>query len=96
MPDLSSTHINISVAFAHVSISYALTHVLLTVTAPLKVNVLQTIGKPDKRANQRNKKDKAVGEMLPKTRKLLEEFYNPHNELLSELLGEKFNYNKDF
>ena len=33
--------------------------------------------------------------MLPETRKMLEHFYRPHNEHLSDLLGETFNYNKD-
>ncbi|XP_060575704.1 carbohydrate sulfotransferase 15-like isoform X2 [Ruditapes philippinarum] len=61
----------------------------------LKAKDLQKIADPNQHANKRRKKDKQAGEMLPETRKMLENFYRPHNDLLSKLLGEKFNYNRD-
>lgn len=56
---------------------------------------LQSIANPKTRANPRRKQDRKTGEMFPETREILEKFYHPHNELLTELLGEQFNYNRD-
>ncbi|XP_060601280.1 carbohydrate sulfotransferase 15-like [Ruditapes philippinarum] len=62
----------------------------------LHANDLNKIANPDLHANARRKKDHKAGEMLPESRKMLDNFYRPHNDLLSNLIGEQFNYNRDY
>lgn len=50
-------------------------------------NITQT-----KHANKRNVKNINLGDMLPKTRKLLTDFYKPWNEKLVTLLGKQYTY----
>ena len=38
--------------------------------------------------NRRNVNDRAAGDMMNKTRKLLVEFYKPHNEKMYRLTGD--------
>ncbi|XP_053381732.1 carbohydrate sulfotransferase 15-like [Mercenaria mercenaria] len=54
---------------------------------------LRQISSPEKRANERKKSDKEKGGMLVETRKILEDFYEPYNKLLVDLLGEQFDFN---
>ena len=41
------------------------------------------------KANVRKSKDKVLGEMWSTTRKILDDFYEPHNLLLSQILHNK-------
>ncbi|XP_060603152.1 carbohydrate sulfotransferase 15-like [Ruditapes philippinarum] len=45
-----------------------------------------------RQANERDTEDKQTGDMLPKTRHMLAEFYKPWNEKLVQLIGEEFRY----
>jgi thymidylate kinase len=45
-----------------------------------------------RQANERHTEDKQTGDMLPKTRHMLAEFYKPWNEKLVQLIGEEFRY----
>ena len=62
---------------------------------PLPDEQLQTISNPEKKKNTRRKGDVTLGEMFPKTRAMLRDFYKPHNDELGRLLGDSFNYNND-
>lgn len=62
--------------------------------ASVEKSQLRKIADPDKHANTRTKKAQKVGDMLPQTRTLLEDFYRPHNEELVKLLGSDFDYNR--
>lgn len=43
--------------------------------------------------NSRRPEDRTKGDMLASTRRLVYEFYKPHNELLADLLKDsKYNY----
>lgn len=64
-------------------------------TGPVSDEVLTKLSAHDKVYNTRSKSDKEVGDMLPETRQLLQDFYWPYNEELGKLLGQEFNYNKD-
>ncbi|XP_052260668.1 carbohydrate sulfotransferase 15-like isoform X2 [Dreissena polymorpha] len=56
---------------------------------------LSNITKSKNPANSRRTNDSTIGPMLPETRRLLQNFYWPHNEQLGALLGKTFNYNLD-
>lgn len=67
--------------------------IFLYLSAPLSQEKLIALASNEEHANSRRVKDKDIGEMLPETRQLLEDFYKYHNDELGNLLGEQFNYN---
>ncbi|KAL4240806.1 Carbohydrate sulfotransferase 15 [Mactra antiquata] len=62
--------------------------------APLNESLMLQIANPSKKANHRREQDSAVGDMLPKTRTILEEFYKPYNEQLVNLIGPSYDFNQ--
>lgn len=66
----------------------SITDILPVVSAALPPSDLDKISAQD-RAFVRNSQDKAVGDMLPETRKLLTNFYRKYNEQLATMLGDQ-------
>jgi len=63
-------------------------------TVELK-SVFQYLNLPDYTIkNPQHKKQKKYGHMNPQTRKLLKEFFKPHNQRLFNLIGKKFEWDR--
>ena len=48
---------------------------------------LEVVGQPQQ--NTRRKEDRQLGQMMPETRRLLEDFHRPYNVRLADLLDDQ-------